>query len=115
MVDLGLDKIGRACAPSWSTQDVESFEKGLNECKRDFAQIAEDYLPHKGCHQVGDFYYNVWKTKAIPEAKAWYQRRDEVTFSLQSYKLACEGINCIAEAHYYKKQSRMLTDNIKST
>ena len=82
IVNLGLDKVGSAFAPNWSPPDVQSFERGLNECKRDFAQIAEDYLPHKGCHRVGDFYYNVWKTKAIPEAKAWYQRRDEVLSSV---------------------------------
>ena len=85
MVNLGLNKVGSACAPSWSSHDVQSFERGLNECKRDFAQIAEDYLPQKGCHRVGDFYYNVWKTKAIPEAKAWYQRRDEARSLLVSF------------------------------
>ena len=90
ILDLGLDKVGSACAVEWTGKDVDAFERGLDECKRDFAQIASDYLPHKGCHLVGDFYYNVWKTKGIPQAKAWYRRRDEVSQS-HCRDAACDG------------------------
>lgn len=81
IIALGLDRVGSACAMDWTDKDVGAFERGLNECKRDFAQIASDHLPHKGPHLVGDFYYNVWKTKGIPEASAWYRRRDQVIAS----------------------------------
>lgn len=78
LVSLGLDKVGGACSVNWTDADIAKFEQGLNECKRDFVRIATNFLSHKGPRQVGDFYYNLWKPKAISQAKEWYHRRDEV-------------------------------------
>ena len=37
-----------------------------------------DTLPTKGCERVVSFYYNVWKTRAVPQAQAWYCRMEQV-------------------------------------
>ena len=35
-------------------------------------------LPHRTCGQLVGFYYGVWKERAHPRARAWYQRLAEV-------------------------------------
>lgn len=65
-------------AAGWSPAEVRSFEEGLDAHKRDFDRIASKLLPEKGPLRVGSFYYNAWKTRALPEARDWYCRRQEV-------------------------------------
>ena len=78
VVDLGLDRMGAADAVGWAPQEIALFEQGLDGNKRDFEHIARTLLPAKGPLRVASFYYNVWKTRAIPQAREWYRRRDEV-------------------------------------
>lgn len=78
VVEFGLDKMGIADAAGWTPEEVGIFEQGLDEHARDFERIASTMLPAKGPHRVASFYYNVWKTRAIPKAREWYRKRDEV-------------------------------------
>ena len=88
ILDMGLSEMGSLSMHDWTPEDVMLFEQGLNENRRDFAGIAKKFLPHKGSLKVCSFYYNLWKSRVIPEARLWYQRRDEVILFTISYKSA---------------------------
>lgn len=75
---MGLDRMGMADAEGWTDGEIAIFERGLNADGRDFAGIASRLLPAKGPARVASFYYNVWKTRGVPRARAWYRRRQEV-------------------------------------
>ena len=96
IVDLGLDRMGAADAVGWEPREISLFEQGLDENKRDFEHIARTLLPAKGPLRVASFYYNVWKTRAILQAKEWYRRRDEVR--------GC----CICAVEISRRQSSMV-------
>ena len=83
VVEFGLDKMGIADAAGWTASEVDLFQQGLDEHKRDFEHIARTLLPAKGPHKVTSFYYNIWKTRAIPKAREWYRKRDEVGLLFQ--------------------------------
>lgn len=40
--------------------------------------LLAQLLPHRTCGQLVDYYYGVWKERAHPRARAWYQRLAEV-------------------------------------
>ena len=46
-----------------------------------------DTLPTKGPQRVVSFYYNVWKTQALPQAQAWYCRMAQVSLAEASWHL----------------------------
>ncbi len=41
-------------------------------------------LPSKGPQRVVSFYYNAWKTRAVPQAHAWYCRLEQARLSRSS-------------------------------
>ena len=87
MAALGLDRMGQGSMKGWTPEDIALFERGLNENRRDFREIATTLLPHKGTLRVCSFYYNLWKSRAIPEARRWYRERDEVKQHLKLNRL----------------------------
>ncbi|KAK9818147.1 hypothetical protein WJX72_007802 [[Myrmecia] bisecta] len=74
---LGLRHMGAADAGDWSEAEVAAFDAGMRAHERDFDAIHKEMLPSKPIARLVDFYYNVWKTKAVVQAQQWYQRRAE--------------------------------------
>ena len=42
------------------------------------AQIQKQLLPAKSASDLVIFYYNVWKTRGTPRARAWWHAVEEV-------------------------------------
>lgn len=62
----------------WRPEEIYTFEALLSAEYKDFDGIAQR-LPGKSCADVVRFYYDVWKTQRLPQARRWYLRRQQAS------------------------------------
>lgn len=70
--DLGLDLMGSVIGRDWNDRDAALLEEGMRLVGRDFRRIAVSLLSNRKESELILYYYNVWKTKATPRARAWF-------------------------------------------
>ena len=75
---LGLHAMGIADAGDWTAAEIAAYGRAMEEFHRPWGPDFKALLPGKTHERAAAFYYNVWKKKAIPQAKAWYVRQQRV-------------------------------------
>lgn len=76
--DLGLHAMGVADAADWTAAELAVYSQAMDEFERPWGDGFKALLPGKTQERVAALYYNVWKRKAIPEARAWHERQQQV-------------------------------------
>lgn len=62
----------------WSEEEAAAFEAGLDAHGRRFDLVHAHMLPHRSERELVSFFYDVWKTRSTPRARAWHARKKEV-------------------------------------
>ena len=66
----------------WSEEEAAAFEAGLDAHGRRFDLVHVHMLPHRSERELVSFFYDVWKTRSTPRARAWHARKKEVRTSV---------------------------------
>jgi len=74
---LGVGTMGSTTATKLTPQQQKMFGQGMTKHGRNFQKIREEFLPDISCCTMAEYYYDVWKLKAVPAAKRWYQQTDK--------------------------------------
>ena len=73
---LGLGTMGSITANKLTPHQQKMFGQGMTKHGRNFQKIREEFLPDVSCCTMAEYYYDVWKLKAVPAAKKWYQQKE---------------------------------------
>jgi hypothetical protein len=73
---LGLGTMGSITANKLTPQQQKMFGQGMTKHGRNFQKIRDEFLPDVSCCTMAEYYYDVWKLKAVPAAKKWYQQKE---------------------------------------
>jgi hypothetical protein len=77
---LGLALMGPGVRQAWPDGAIDAFEAAITEHGKDFELICSELrlIPGKTVADAVDLFYNVWKTRGLARAAAWYARREQV-------------------------------------
>jgi len=85
LVDLlGLRTMGARVANTLTEDQQEAFGEGMKKHGRNFPMIQKEFLPNVSCCTMASYYYDVWKLRAVPAARRFYQERDEEMMEMEA-------------------------------
>ena len=73
-----IASVSPSLVAGWSEQEAAAFEAGLDAHGRRFDLVHAHMLPHRSERELVSFFYDVWKTRSTPRARAWHARKKEV-------------------------------------
>lgn len=70
----------------WRPDEIDAFGALMTAEGKDLDAIAQR-LPGRSVSEVVRFYYDVWKTRRLPQARQWYLRRQQASISYRNYNM----------------------------
>lgn len=73
--DLGLGSMGTLMIKDLTSEQQDQLYEGMRVYGRDFHAISNEFVKGVPPHRMAQYYFDVWKLRAVPAALRWYDDR----------------------------------------